>query len=47
VSLSFGGWPGALRLIRPLGPWALNFTTQSRTICTVTSPIFAAGFKPE
>jgi len=25
ASLSFDGWPGALRSMRPSGPWALNF----------------------
>ena len=27
-----GRLAGGLRLINPSGPWALNFTTQSRTI---------------
>ena len=39
------GRAGALRSIRPAGPWALNFTTQSRTICTVTPPIRAASLR--
>jgi|Tabmets4t2r2_1033128.scaffolds.fasta_scaffold63757_1 hypothetical protein len=45
ASVSRGGCPGALRSIRPSGPCALNFTTQSRTICTVTPPIFAASLR--
>ena len=45
ASVSFEGWPGGLRLTRPSGPWALNFTTQSRTICTVTPPIRAAAVR--
>ena len=32
-----------LRSISPAGPSALNRTTQSRTICSVTPPIFAAS----
>ena len=44
-SLSLDAWPGALRLRSPSGPRALNFTTQSRTICTVTPPIFAASVR--
>ena len=39
---SFGGWPGALRSIRPSGPSrALNRRTQSRTICSPTPPSLA------
>src|SRR3954454_3613086 len=45
ASVSFEGWPGGLRLIKPAGPWALNFTTQSRTICTVTPPSRAAAVR--
>jgi hypothetical protein len=45
VSLRRDGWPGALRSISPSGPWALNFSTQSRTICNVTPPIFAASVR--
>jgi hypothetical protein len=45
VWFSFGGWPGALRSISPSGPWALNFITQSRTICNVTPPIAAASVR--
>jgi hypothetical protein len=44
-SLGLDGWPGALRLRDPSGPWALNFKTQSRTICNVTPPIFAASVR--
>jgi hypothetical protein len=43
--LSLDGWPSALRLRDPSGPWALNFKTQSRTICNVTPPIFAASVR--
>jgi hypothetical protein len=43
--VSRGGCPGALRSIRPSGPCALNFSTQSRTICSVTPPIFAASVR--
>jgi hypothetical protein len=32
LSLSRDGCPGGLRSIRPSGPWALNFITQSRMI---------------
>src|SRR5882762_5226353 len=28
ASFSFGGWPGALRVISPSGPWALNLITK-------------------
>ena len=45
ASVSFEGWPGGLRLTKPSGPWALNFTTQSRMICTVTPPIRAAAVR--
>ena len=45
ASVSLEGWPGGLRLTRPAGPWALNFTTQSRTICPVTPPIRAASVR--
>jgi hypothetical protein len=45
ASVSLDGWPGGLRLTSPSGPWALNFTTQSRTICTVTPPIRAASVR--
>ena len=42
--------PGRLarRLVRsssPSGPWALSFSTQSRTICSVTPPIMAASVR--
>jgi len=40
-----GGRPGALRSIKPSEPRLLNFTTQSRTICTVTPPIRAASLR--
>src|SRR5918993_2740679 len=43
ASLSRDGWPGALRSISPSGPSALNRSTQSRTICSVTPPMFAAS----
>jgi hypothetical protein len=33
---------GGLRSISASGPWALNFITQSRTIWSVTPPVFAA-----
>ena len=33
-SFSRDGCPGALRSISPSGPCALNFSTQSRTICS-------------
>ena len=37
------GWlSGRLAVIRPSGPWALNFSTQSRTIWSVTPPTLAA-----
>ena len=39
------GCPGGLRSISPSGPWALNFITQSRTIWSVTPPIFAASVR--
>jgi hypothetical protein len=45
VSFSRKAWPGAFLSIRPSGPWALNFTTQSRTICNVTPPIFEASVR--
>jgi hypothetical protein len=45
ASVSFDGCPGALRSISPSGPWALNFITQSRTICSVTPPIVAASVR--
>jgi hypothetical protein len=31
--------------MRPAGPSALNFITQSRTICSVTPPILAAAVR--
>jgi len=37
--------PGALQSIGPSGPCALNFSTQSRTTCSVTPPIFAASVR--
>src|ERR1700692_1312909 len=37
--------PSALRSIRPSGPCALNLTTQSRTTCSPTPPIFAASVR--
>jgi len=37
--------PGALRSMRPSGPWVLSLTTQSRTICNVTPPILAASVR--
>ena len=40
-----GRLPGALRSMRPSGPCALNFSTQSRTICSVTPPILAASVR--
>src|SRR5216683_1308765 len=44
ASLSFGGWPGALRAISPSGPWALNLITQSRTICSAPPrPVIDGG----
>ena len=36
---------GRLQSISPSGPWALNFITQSRTIWSVTPPIFAASVR--
>jgi hypothetical protein len=45
ASSSFEGWPGALRSRSPSAPWALNFSTQSRTICNVTPPILAASVR--
>ena len=39
------GCPGGLQSISPSGPWALNFITQSRTIWSVTPPIFAASVR--
>ena len=39
------GCPGGLRSISPSGPWALNFITQSRTICSVTPATFAASVR--
>jgi len=43
--VSLEGWPGGLRLTRPAGPWALTFTTQSRTTCSVTPPIRAGSVR--
>ena len=40
-----GGLTGALPLISPSGPRSLNFTTQSRTICSPTPPIRAASVR--
>jgi len=34
--------PGRLAVDQTIGPEPLNFTTQSRTICSVTPPILAA-----
>src|ERR1700747_252992 len=45
VSLRIGGLPGALRGLSPSGPSALNRITQSRTIWSVTPPIFAASLR--
>src|SRR5829696_3795009 len=45
VSFSRGGCPGALRSASPSGPRALNRSTQSRTICSVTPPILAASVR--
>jgi hypothetical protein len=45
ASFSRDGRPGALRSIRPPGPSALNRSTQSRTICSVTPPILAAAVR--
>jgi len=39
--------PGAFRSIKPSAPAALNFTTQSRTICNVTPPVRAASVRLE
>src|SRR5205085_11301077 len=33
------GLPGGLRLTRPSGSWAVDFTIQTRPICTATTPI--------
>ena len=41
VSVKSEGWPGGLRSNKPAGPSALNFSTQSHTISTVTLPIAA------
>jgi len=40
---SFGGGPGALPLMRPSGPLALNRCTQSRNVCRSIAPISAAA----
>ncbi len=45
VSFSRDGFPGALPLISPSGPRALNRSTQSRTTCSVTPPIMAASVR--
>jgi hypothetical protein len=45
TSFSRDGRPGALPSISPSGPRALNRITQSRTICRVTPPIFAASVR--
>jgi hypothetical protein len=45
ASSSRDGWPGALRSLSPPGPSALNRSTQSRTICSVTPPIRAASVR--
>ena len=36
---------GRLAINQPFGPWALNLITQSRTIWSVTPPIFAASVR--
>jgi hypothetical protein len=45
TAFNFDDGPGAFRSTSPSGPWALNFTTQSRTIWTVTPPILAASVR--
>ena len=45
ASFSRGGCPGALRSTRLSGPCALNLSTQSRTTCNPTPPIFAASVR--
>jgi len=45
LSFSLEDWPGALRSSKPSGPCALSFITQSRTICSVTPPIFDASVR--
>jgi hypothetical protein len=47
ASFSRDGLPGALPSMSPPGPRALNLTTQSRTICSVTPPISAASLRDE
>jgi hypothetical protein len=42
LSFSLQVFPGALPLIKPSGPRALNRTTQSRMVCNPTPPIRAA-----
>ncbi len=44
-AVSNRGCPGGFRSIRPRGPSALKRSTQSRTICKVTSPSFAASLR--
>src|SRR5207302_458560 len=43
--VSSGALPGALPFTRPGGPSALNASTQSRTVCSPTPPIFAASVR--
>jgi len=45
VAFRSDGCPGAFRSIKPSGPAALNFITQSRMICNVTPPIRAASVR--
>ena len=40
-----GRLAGRLAVDQPSGPRALNLTTQSRTICSVTPPILAASVR--
>src|SRR3978361_2157620 len=45
VSSSLDGCSGGLRSIRPPSSWVLNFTTQSRMICSVPPPVSEAAVR--